>query len=419
VTAPAGVTDAAGNNSATDTDTPSPRADLTISKSDSPDPVTVLDNLTYTITVGNSGPSAASTVHMSDTLPAQTTFVSLSQSAGSTFTCTTPAVGATGTVACDSLNLSVGGSTTFTVVVKVASRPTGGSISNTASISSPTYDPALASNSSTAMTTVNKRHTVTTVACDSTPAQTGQPLSCTATVRDDDSHGTPTNPMGTVTFTLDGASFAGNSCSLQPTSPTNNFSSCKLTFTSATPGVFVVIATYQGSDTHLGSSSPTTDNVLVVFFDASAGFVTGGGYVGHQAGWTTPPTPGTAKDNYGFVAKYKKGASSPDGETQFQCKDCNLNFHSTSLDWLIVTTINAGPNTNAQKAWYQGSGTINGTGDWRFQVTVIDNGSTDYFRIKIWDKSNSANIKYDNQPGATDGADPTTLSLGGNIDIHK
>ena len=82
---------------------------------------------------------------------------------------------------------------------------------------------------------------------------------------------------------------------------------------------------------------------MVVIYDPSAGFVTGGGYVTHQATWTTPPTPAGGKDNFGFVAKYKNGASKPEGETEFQCKDCNINFHSTSLDWLIVNTITSWP----------------------------------------------------------------------------
>ncbi len=102
----------------------------------------------------------------------------------------------------------------------------------------------------------------------------------------------------------------------------------------------------------------------------------------HQPTWTTPPIAVTGKDNYGFVAKYKKGATRPDGETEFQCKVCDINFHSTSLDWLLVSTIVGGPNNGAQKAWYQGSGTINGSGDYGFQVTVIDKGQIDYFRIK-------------------------------------
>ena len=130
------------------------------------------------------------------------------------------------------------------------------------------------------------------------------------------------------------------------------------------------------------------------------------------------PNMGTGKDNFGFVAKYKKGNSTPDGETEFQCKTCGINFHSTSLQWLVVTDIVGG-----QKAQYQGFGTNNGTGNYQFQVTVDDKGSTDYFRIHIWDASGTL---YDNMPAAPDGADPVTalpvantLTSGGNIVIHK
>jgi hypothetical protein len=81
----------------------------------------------------------------------------------------------------------------------------------------------------------------------------------------------------------------------------------------------------------------------------------------------------------------------------------------------------SGPNTGAQKAWYQGSGTINGTGNYGFQVTVIDKGNVDYFRIRIWNKTTGATV-YDNMlatPPVPDGIDPVTLSQGGNILIHK
>src|SRR5438034_11620869 len=42
-------------------------ADLSVTKSDSPDPVTVGQQLTYTITVTNNGPDAASPVTLDDT----------------------------------------------------------------------------------------------------------------------------------------------------------------------------------------------------------------------------------------------------------------------------------------------------------------------------------------------------------------
>ena len=52
------------------------RADLSITKSDSPDPVIAGTNLTYTMTVDSDGPSDALNVSVSDTMPAGTTFVS-------------------------------------------------------------------------------------------------------------------------------------------------------------------------------------------------------------------------------------------------------------------------------------------------------------------------------------------------------
>jgi uncharacterized repeat protein (TIGR01451 family) len=132
------------------------RADLSVTKTDSPDPVIAGNNLTYTISLTNNGPSDAQTVNLSDTLPAGTTFVSLGQGAGPAFTCTTPAVGAGGTVSCDRATLVAGASQTFTLVVKVASSAANGStISNTASATTTTTDPTPGNDSATAETVVN------------------------------------------------------------------------------------------------------------------------------------------------------------------------------------------------------------------------------------------------------------------------
>src|SRR5207247_1918041 len=64
----------------TPTPTPTPMANLSVTKTDSPDPVTEGDNLTYTIMVHNAGPQTATGVTMTDVLPPDTTFVSLSTS---------------------------------------------------------------------------------------------------------------------------------------------------------------------------------------------------------------------------------------------------------------------------------------------------------------------------------------------------
>jgi uncharacterized repeat protein (TIGR01451 family) len=126
-------------------------ADLEITNVDSPDPVVAGNNLTYTITVSNAGPDPAVAASLSDTLPAGTTFVSLASPGG--WSCTTPAVGAGGTVSCSLASMNVG-SAVFTLVVAVDVGASG-IVSNTATITSSTSDPAPANNSATANTTVS------------------------------------------------------------------------------------------------------------------------------------------------------------------------------------------------------------------------------------------------------------------------
>jgi uncharacterized repeat protein (TIGR01451 family) len=130
------------------------RADLKITKSDSPDPVKSGDNITYTINVTTAGPSDAQNAVMSDAVPANTTFVSMT--APVEWTCSTPSVGGTGTVACSRATLPAGSSAqTFTMVVKVNQEFTGASISNTATVSSTTSEPSPDSNSNTATATTS------------------------------------------------------------------------------------------------------------------------------------------------------------------------------------------------------------------------------------------------------------------------
>lgn len=119
---------------------------------DTPDPVTAGNNLTYTITVTNNGPDAASSVSWSDTLPAGTTFVSLPTVAG--WSCTAPSVGAGGTVSCTQASFAVG-SSVFTLTVNVGAAVANGTVlSNAATVTSSTGDSNVANNSATATTTV-------------------------------------------------------------------------------------------------------------------------------------------------------------------------------------------------------------------------------------------------------------------------
>jgi uncharacterized protein len=127
-------------------------ADLSVTKTDSPDPVNAGANITYTITVNNAGPSSATTVQLSDTVPANTTFVSLAAPAG--WSCTTPPNGGTGAITCTNASVAVG-SNVFTLVVAVSPNAAPGTvISNTATVASATTDPNTGNESDTETTSV-------------------------------------------------------------------------------------------------------------------------------------------------------------------------------------------------------------------------------------------------------------------------
>ena len=136
------------NNTDSVTTTVGPSADLSVTKS-GPATVTAGGTITYTVDAENAGPSAATNVSLVDTLPAGVTFGSVTPSNGG-WTCTNAG---DVSVTCTRGNWNAGASTTFTIVVDAPTQ--GGSITNTAAISSTTSDPDPGNNSDTADTTVN------------------------------------------------------------------------------------------------------------------------------------------------------------------------------------------------------------------------------------------------------------------------
>ena len=176
------------------------------------------------------------------------------------------------------------------------------------------------------------------------------------------------------------------------------------------PGVYTVSLEIIDDD---GGSSGVVIYQYVVVYDPDGGFVTGGGWIISPEGAYVANPSLTGKANFGFVSKYKKGANTPTGNTQFNFRVADLNFHSSSYDWLVIA---------GAKAMFKGLGTINGVGNYGFMLSAIDGdlrNDVDKFRIKIWDKSNGDLVIYDNQLNAGEDAEPTTAIGGGNIVIHK
>jgi hypothetical protein len=135
-------------------------------------------------------------------------------------------------------------------------------------------------------------------------------------------------------------------------------------------GIYTVCLTVNDGD--LSSEANCT---MAVVYDPSAGFVTGGGWIDSPVNAEYQYMQTGGKATFGFVAKYKKGANVPDGNTEFQFKAGDLNFKSVSYEWLVVA---------GNMAQFKGEGTINGQGVYQFMITA-DDDNPDTFRIKIWD----------------------------------
>ncbi len=126
-----------------------------------------------------------------------------------------------------------------------------------------------------------------------------------------------------------------------------------------------------------------------------AGKVSGKGTIDSPAGAVAdmPGAIGPAK--FSLSTKFAKGM--PSGQVAFEFKAANIAFKSTSIDALRV--MEAG-------ARIEGRGTVNGAGDYRFILRVVDgqlagSGGTDAFHIRIWDPKTYTgyNATYDNEPG--------------------
>ncbi|MCB0595114.1 MAG: DUF11 domain-containing protein, partial [Phaeodactylibacter sp.] len=146
VTAPVCVTDPIpGNNTATDFDNLLPLADLSILVGDSADPVSIGAGFSYSLDVNNAGPSTATSISVSDNLPAGIGFVSAS---GTGWSCNE----SNGVVTCTRASLSVGAAPTITI--NVTAPGSVGNITNTASVSAGVMDVNLGNNSDSESTAI-------------------------------------------------------------------------------------------------------------------------------------------------------------------------------------------------------------------------------------------------------------------------
>lgn len=235
-------------------------AGVSVTMTDAPDPVFPGAGLAYTITATNGGPDAATALVLTDTLPAGTTFSSLTSPAG--WTCSTPAVGAPGTITCSAATLAAATNAAFTLNVIVdAVTPGGAVLSNTTSIAASSGDPNLADNSATATTTV-----LTPPAVFATKAVFGAYM-----------------PGGTVTYTI---VLRNNGSTDQADNPGDELtdvlpSSLVLVSASATSGT--AVATVATNTVTWNGSIPAGGSVTVTIVATISSSVTVGQTVSNQA----------------------------------------------------------------------------------------------------------------------------------------
>jgi uncharacterized repeat protein (TIGR01451 family) len=191
-------------------------ADLAMALTDSPDPVAAGAQLTYIATVSNNGPSDAQDVQFSLPLPAGTSFVSVTPSAGGSCNAASPVVCSWAGTTAAMTNRSA------TIVAQVAANLAGGTnLSATATASSVTNDPNLANNTATADTVVEVQADLSVTLTDAPdPVIAGTNLTYTAVVTNvgpSDAAGVVlTLPTPASTSFLSGSVTGGGACAGSP-----------------------------------------------------------------------------------------------------------------------------------------------------------------------------------------------------------
>jgi uncharacterized repeat protein (TIGR01451 family) len=178
--------------------TPANSADVAVTAS-GPSSVTAGTNAVYTITLTNHGPNPATGVVLSNSLPAGSTFVSMTQSSGSDpFVLSQSSASLPGTA-----SMASGSTDTFTLTVSAASNlAPGANFSETASVSSTTTDPNSANNSSTVTGSIAgaSADLAVTNTGQQTSVNEGDQITYTVTVTDNDTANSGTGVVLTDTL---------------------------------------------------------------------------------------------------------------------------------------------------------------------------------------------------------------------------
>ncbi len=259
------------------------QADLSITAADAPDPAAAGENVSYTIEVVNSGPSTATGVTITDSIPASTVFVSASPDC---------VLAPGGQLNCPVGILAPGATAAVTVVLK----PTvAGVIGNAVSVTALEADPISGNNTATASTTVTSPVDIATPSQSERTAQVGVPYALSLTA----SGGVPPYswsvvggalPLGlslnAVTGVVSGTATTARACTftVRAQDAIGAFDTLTLCVNVVTPPATTVTTTAVGEGgltitdlvTSLLGQGVTVSNVVLTGATAGAGVFEGG-----------------------------------------------------------------------------------------------------------------------------------------------
>lgn len=225
------------------------------------------DTITYTITVTSSGPETANDVQFRDPLPNQTTYVSFTQNNGPAASCTELAVGNGGTVDCYWPSLASGESAQFTLVISPGPNT---SVTNTASVTTLTYDTDSGDNEDSVTTTVTPVADISIGKSGPATVPAGTDLTYNVTV----TNGGPSDASGvSVTDTLAGgltfvsATLPGGWSCTTPAPGANGTITCSTPTMPATSTASFTFVVHLASSATVGSNVANTATVSAATAD--------------------------------------------------------------------------------------------------------------------------------------------------------
>lgn len=273
--------DGTDNSETESTQYATPDADLSITATDSPDPVANGNELTFTINAANGGPDAAPSAHMVAAPHPSLVFVSLTAPAG--WTCTTPAVDSSGVTDCSIASFAASADASFTLVTRLVTAGAGGTLESNFFVSSSLQDPDPLDNNITVTTNWVGQTTDLSISKNTLSTAAAQGSNITYTIAttnsgpDDASNVTITDVLPAALRFVSITSPAGWTCTTPAVGATGTITCSIATLTNGATANFTLVTSVDPGATGTITNSAT---------------VGGGG---------TDPTPGNGSGSAGAV----------------------------------------------------------------------------------------------------------------------